>query len=131
MTPFQTAAAGIIFAIICVTVRNQKPEFAPLVATAAGIVLFFAALPQIESIIAEFNGLLEKCRIAPEYFKAVIKLTAIAYITKFSGEICRDCNENAIASKVELAGKIAVLAITAPIIGDFLNLIIDALNFLG
>ncbi len=131
MDSFKIAAAGIICAILCVTVRNQKPELAPAVTVAAGIVLFLGILPDIGAIIAEFDEILKKCRLAPEYFYAVIKLTAIAYITKFAAEVCRDCSENAIASKIELAGKITVLAMTAPIIGDFLNLIIETLNNFG
>ncbi len=128
MDAFKLAAAGIICAIAAITVRQQNPEMAPPVAVAAGIALILCMSGQIGGIISEFNSLLERCRIAPEYFYTVVKLTAIAYITEFSAEICKDSGEGAIASKVQLAGKLAVLAMTAPIIGDFLNLIIETVN---
>lgn len=130
MDAFRIAATGVICALIAVTVRNQKPEMAPPVTIAAGLVLILGISGNISGIIAEFNSVLEKCRIAPEYFYTVVKLTAVAYITKFAAEVCRDCRENAIASKIELAGKIAVLALTVPIISDFLNLIIETLSIL-
>lgn len=128
MDPFKTAALGIICAITAVTVRTQKPEMAPPITIAAGIIIFFSTADSIGNVISEFNSLLEKCKIAPEYFYTVVKLTAIAYITQFAAEVCRDCRENAIAAKIELAGKIAVLTLTAPIIGSFINLITDALS---
>lgn len=128
MDALKIAAAGIICSIAAVCVRNQKPEMAPPVTIAAGVILLFCMAEHISEIIAEFNAVLERCRIAPEYFYTVVKLTAIAYITKFSADVCRDSGENAIASKIELAGKIAVLAMTVPIISDFLNLIIETVN---
>lgn len=79
-------------------------------------------------VISEFDGLIARCGIEPRYFKLVVKLSGIAYVTKFAGDICRDSGESAIGAKVELAGKVMVFALTVPVISDFLNLVIETLD---
>lgn len=128
MDIFQMVGIGIISALLAVTVKRWRPEMAVAIGIAAGIALMLSMAGTLEGIFAEFNGIVSKCGIAPEYLQLVVKLTGIAYITKFAGEICRDCGENAIAVKVELAGKVTVLALTMPVIGAFLNLVIETLS---
>lgn len=127
MEVFKIAVCGVICALTAVTVREHKPETAPLVTVAAGIVLLSYMLGDIEKIISEFNSSLDCCGINPDYFYTVLKLTLIAYVTKFAAEVCRDCHENSIAAKAELAGKIAVLTVTVPVICDFFNLVNEML----
>ena len=128
MEAFKIAVCGIICAVLALTVRTQKPEMAPAVTVAAGVILFLYISESIKFVIDNFSGVLNMCGVKAEYFYTVVKLIAVSYITSFSAETCRDCNEGAIAAKVELAGKIAVLALTAPIISDFLMLIAETLN---
>jgi stage III sporulation protein AD len=45
----------------------------------------------------------------------VFKVTGMAYITQFSVDACRDAGQAAIASKIEIAGKILMLAVAVPI----------------
>lgn len=128
MEIFQIVAIGIISAIFAVTIRSWRPELAAAVGIAAGLALFFSIAKDLGEVFSEFDGIISKCGITPEYIRLVVKLTGIAYITKFAGELCRDCGENAIAVKVELAGKVMVLALTTPVIGTFLNLVIEMMN---
>lgn len=128
MEAFKIAVCGVICAIAGITVRTQKPELAPPVTIASGFAIFSLMYGDIEKIFAEFKAVIESCGVNYEYFHIVAKLTLAAYITKFAAEVCRDCNENATAAKVELAGKVAVLGLTFPIIRDFLELIRETLN---
>ena len=128
MDIFRIAAIGIISAIISVTIKNWRPELAILVAIAAGIVLIPLITGVLNGAIGEFEKIISDCGVSLEYFSLVIKLIGISYITKFATETCRDCGENAIAAKVELAGKVAVLALCVPVIGTFLNLVKETLT---
>lgn len=128
MDIFRIAAVGIISAMIAVTVKKWRPEFAAAIGIAAGVGILFFMADSLKSVISGFEEIIERSGISPDFIRTVIKLTGIAYITKFATEVCRDSGENAIAAKVELAGKIAVLVITLPILSSFLNLITETLN---
>ena len=51
-------------------------------------------------------------------------------MAEISSELCRDAGENAIAVKIEMAGKIIIMLIAMPVIKGFLEVCIDAINML-
>lgn len=53
----------------------------------------------------------------------IIKVLAVAYITDFTAQLCKDAGENSVGSKVELAGKITIFYIAMPILTSILGLI--------
>ncbi len=128
MDIFRIAAIGIISAIISVTIKNWRSEMAILVAVAAGAVLIPQIAGVLDKVIGEFEKIISDCGISLEYFTLIIKLIGISYITKFATETCKDCGENAIGAKIELAGKAAILALCVPVIGAFLNMVKETLN---
>lgn len=128
MEYFQIIGVGIIGALAAITLKNWRPELAAVLAIAVGIIIMLAAASELEGIFGGVRELVYACGLEPEYIKIVVKLTGIAYITKFAADICRDCGETAIAAKVELAGKVTVFAMTVPMVGEFLKLVIETLN---
>ena len=61
------------------------------------------------------------------YIGIVLKILAIAYLSTFCSEICKDAGATSIASKVEFAGKILILALAIPILMAVLNSILQIL----
>lgn len=57
----------------------------------------------------------------------LLKITGIAVLTEFAVSICKDSGETAIASKIDLGGKIIIISISIPIITALLELIISIL----
>lgn len=128
MDVLQIAGIGIIAAVLAVTIKSWRPDIAILVSIGAGVILFLGMADSLSKIFQDLDNIVRKSGIRFEYIKIVIKLTGIAYITKFASEICSDCGEKAIAVKVELAGKAAVMLITIPVIDNFLNMVIAMLD---
>ena len=73
------------------------------------------------------SGICQQQEITKAYFKIVIKVIGIAYITQFSVELARDAGEGAIAKKLEFAGKVSVLCIIMPTVIDLLEVITSTL----
>ena len=44
----------------------------------------------------------------------VVKVIGISYITQTASDICRDCGENALASKMEICGRIMLFSAAMP-----------------
>ena len=59
--------------------------------------------------------------------KIILKITGIAILTEFAVSICKDSGESAIASKIDLGGKIIIISISIPIITALLELVISIL----
>ena len=82
---------------------------------ASSILLFLAVVPYINEAIREIREFSQINLSSAKYLEPIIKITGIAYITNLSSQICVDAGETALASRVELAGKIAICMLTIPI----------------
>lgn len=58
------------------------------------------------------------------YVQTILKIIGIAYIAEFAAQITKDAGQGAIASKIELAGKILILAMAIPILTVMIETII-------
>ena len=100
--------------ILAVLFRQHKPEYAPLISLAAGLAVVFLLLGQLEPIFSQMEEILQQAGIGTEYIAVLLKSLGICYITQLAADTCRDAGESAIASKMELAGKITVLTLAVP-----------------
>jgi stage III sporulation protein AD len=58
------------------------------------------------------------------YVETILKIIGIAYIAEFAAQITKDAGQGAIASKIELGGKITILAMAIPILTLLIETII-------
>lgn len=61
------------------------------------------------------------------YVETILKIIGIAYIAEFGAQITKDAGQGAIASKIELGGKILILAMAIPILTVIIETIISML----
>ena len=116
-------AALFIFMLL----GERKKELAALVAIIAGAIIFLALIDKLSEIINFINTIADKANIDMVYIGIVLKILAIAYLSTFCSEICKDAGATSIASKVEFAGKILILALAIPILMAVLNSILQIL----
>lgn len=114
---------GLIAIIIIVVIRQYKPEFTMYVSIIAGAIILFLVLDKVTGIITLLTSLSKKTGINSEYLSILLKITGIAILTEFAVSICKDAGETAIASKVDLGGKIIIISMSIPIISALLEII--------
>ena len=66
----------------------------------------------------------DKASINKEFLEILLKITGIAILTEFAVSICKDSGESAIASKVDLSGKVIIMSMSIPILCGLLETII-------
>lgn len=114
---------GLIALIIIVVIRQYKPEFTMYVSIIAGAIILFLVLDKVTEIITLLTSLSKKTGINSEYLSILLKITGIAILTEFAVSICKDAGETAIASKVDLGGKVIIISMSIPIISALLEII--------
>jgi len=127
MQLIQIIGIGVVATALTIILRKQRPEFALMASIATGIVIFMLMASKLTSIIELLGTYADKAEIKPAFFTTVLKITGIAYITEFGSDVCRDAGESAVASKIELAGKITIVALAVPVITALLDLIIKVM----
>lgn len=114
---------GLMALIIIVIIKQYKPEFAIYVSLIAGAIIIYFSLDKISAIINLLTTLSKKTGINAEYLGILLKITGIAILTEYAVSICKDSGENAIASKIDLGGKVIIISISVPIIYALLEVV--------
>ncbi|MBR4721064.1 MAG: stage III sporulation protein AD [Clostridia bacterium] len=127
MDIFKIISIGIIGTFFSMTVRAYKAELGVLTALSTAFLLLFYTVPAMQDIVSGIKNLSENALLGSVYVKAVIKIIGIAYITQFASELAKDANESLLSKKLELAGKISIIALMMPIISGLLSAILDTL----
>jgi len=128
MDIMKIVTAGIIAAVLSVAIKKHVPEIAMLLAIVAAILIFMMVLPGISAVMGTLENIEKRIHSDINFLGTVFKITGIAYIAEFGSQICKDAGEGSIANKIELAGKVLILTMAAPIIMALLNLITNALS---
>lgn len=127
MEMIQIVGLGLIATILILTIKEQKPMFAFLIAIATGIMIFMYLVGKIGGIIEVLEQLAESSGVQMIYLKTILKIIGIAYIAEFGAQIVRDAGQESIASKIELAGKILIMVLAIPIISIIIETVMRML----
>ncbi len=115
----------IIFALVAtifsVLLKKENPHIGIFVGIVAGVLIFLELLQPLKEIFIILQETGEAAGISQGYFAIVWKIIGIAYLTQFASQICADAGETAMGSKVELAGKVCIMAMSAPILTSLLH----------
>jgi len=127
MDIMQIVAVGIISTVLALVVKSRLPEIGIMVSIIGGILIFFMLMPYLINVLNVIQNLSTNINTNMEHIPIVFRILGIAYIAEFGTQICKDAGESAIASKIELGGKVIIMVVSAPIILSFLNLIVTML----
>ncbi len=118
---------GLASLILIIILKQYKPEFAIYVSLLAGALILALIFSKISGIIELINNLTNKISIHKEFVTLLIKITGIAILTEFAVSICKDSGETAIASKVDMGGKVIMVSMTIPIMAGLLETLLKIL----
>ena len=118
---------GLIALIIIIILRQYRPEFAIYISLIAGALILLLVMDKFSGIISLLNRLASKTDINNQFLLILLKITGIAFLTEFAVSICKDSGEAAIATKIDIGGKVIIIGMSVPIISALLELIIKVL----
>jgi len=113
--------AGIAAAAAAALLRRTNGEFALFVSLAASLVILLAVVTSAQPLIGLVRELSDEAGTETSYIAILMKALAVCIITRLASECCRDSGEGAIASKIEFAGKTAILLVAVPLFKAILD----------
>lgn len=125
MNIYAIIGAGIAAAAVSVVLRQYNKEYGLYISLAVSVIIFAAVLIAINPVFELIDKLTEISGVCDEYIGILVKALAVCYITQLASDCCRDCGENAIASRIDFAGKIALLLISVPLFEAMLTIVKD------
>lgn len=118
---------GLISLVIITIVKQYKSEFAIYVSLIAGALILMMAFEKLQGVISLLNKFANNSSINGSFITLLLKITGIAILTEFAVSVCKDSGEGAIANKVDIGGKIMIIAVSIPIISGLLETVVRVL----
>lgn len=119
---------GIIGAILVITVQQQKKEIALLLGIAIGAVMLLESSKGLSQVLTGLQQLADRAGISGRQMKLLLKLLVSSYVIEFGSEICKDAGQQALASKIQLGGRLMMMVMAMPIFTSLMELIAGLLG---
>ncbi len=119
-TLFRVCGAGLLCVILCVILKQVKPEFLPLARVSGTVLILLTVVPVLWNSISSVGALLTDEGVEP-YARVMLRALGVSLLTKVCCDVCHDTGESALANGVELAGKAVILLLCVPLIEEILG----------
>ena len=118
------ALITVIFSFIF---KEYKKEYSVMLLVCGGIIITLWGIIQLRPVVEYIQSLTDLSGIS-EYFSVILKVLGISFIVQVGSDICRDFGEASIASKIEFAGKAAILAVILPVLRSVISMSLGLLS---
>ncbi len=107
------AVVGVFFIIL---LKEQKSGLAFLLSLAVCMILIFNIMEYGMILIDGLKVFEAYFDSAGYYIRLILKMVGITYLCELGTQVCKDASQGAIATQVEMFGKVMVLVTGLPII---------------
>jgi stage III sporulation protein AD len=118
---------GFLTLIISILLKDIKREYSIYAVIIGTTIILFMSFDTLKEIINFINDISENVEGQKEFIKILIKMTGIAILTEYAVNLCKDTGENAIATKIDFAGKLILISLSIPIITTTLETLTNLL----
>jgi len=119
---------GLVGAFLAITVKEQKPEFALGISLVTGLIILIICLSPIYNVIEALKQICERTSIDIYFFTTILKIIGISYMTQLASQTAEDGGQKTIATKIDFAGKIAIIILSIPILQSIIDILLELVN---
>ncbi len=116
MAVVKVAMLCVAAALMCAAIKVQKPEMSMALSLAAGTLALVWSLDYIREAVEGLQALAGGAGLENGAMGVMLKAAGVALLTEFAQQLCRDAGESALAGRVELCGRAALLAMSVPLL---------------
>ena len=120
MNLMAVSLAAVIVVLIAVKIKELDSGYGIVLSIAGCVMLMYFVVSRFRLI----DRLTAYVSVNISYIDVILKMIGIAYICRFSSDICKDAGCNAMASQVEMAGKITLILLSMPILMGVIDLVV-------
>ncbi|MBS6196120.1 MAG: stage III sporulation protein AD [Clostridiales bacterium] len=128
MEIIRISVIGMVGIFLAILLKEVKPEYAFYITLAAGVAILFFSVGKLTYLFTAIREIQSYVPVETTYINILLKMIGITYIGQFSAGLCKDAGYSAVANQIEVFGRLAVLAISMPILTALLETIHE---FLG
>lgn len=115
-------------AALSLLLRQYRPEYSLLLSIACGIGVLFWLFEELLPVLSKIQDFAALALSEQRGGEILLKSLGICFVTQLACDTCRDIGENAIAARLETAGKAAMLLLALPMFTELLERAIELIG---
>ena len=122
-TAGKLAGFAVCAALVALILRRLRPEAGWGVSL--GAVVLLAALPALSALVRGIASLSAMSGLDDSFMQQLLKIAGLSLLLDFAAQTCRDAQEEALALKVEFAGRVLLLSSALPVLQALLSQLVS------
>ena len=108
-------------ALICMLLRQYRPEIAAMVSLAVGLSVLLMAGDTFWNMVSDAKRFVENMPFQPEQASVLLKAAGISILSELGVQICCDAGEQALAGRIRLGCRMTMLILAMPSLMEILD----------
>ncbi len=117
------------FAVVCIfcygVLRQYNSTYAILLSAVCGAIILIYIFNSLSPVVELLNELAKYAYFGE--FSIIFKAVALAVVSQFTTDLCKESGQVALAGSVELMGKISIILVCLPLIISLTEIIVELL----
>ena len=119
----KAAVICLISAILASSIKKENPAMALLIAVASGCLALYFVLDVVGSITEFLEDVASSAGVSTAVLSVLIRSIGVAIMAKLASDICKDSGMTTASTGAALAGSVAILYISLPIMRTVFQMI--------
>ncbi len=116
--------AAVIVVLIAIKIKDMDSGYGVILSVAGCVMVMYFVVSRFRQIADYIDRITAYISVNITYIDVILKMIGLAYVCQFSSDLCRDAGYNAIASQVEMAGKISLILLSMPVLMSVIDLVV-------
>ena len=116
--------AAVIVVLIAIKIKDMDSGYGVILSMAGCVMVMYFVVSRFRQIADYIDRITAYISVNITYIDVILKMIGLAYVCQFSSDLCRDAGYNAIASLVEMAGKISLILLSMPVLMSVIDLVV-------
>lgn len=121
MDVMKIAVLGIAGLLLCLMVKEVRPEYATYISMGTGLCILILATGKLQYLMEMIRKMEQYVPIDTTYLYTLLKMIGITYVGQFSAGLCKDAGYSSIASQIEIFSKLSILVLSMPILTSLMD----------
>ena len=114
---------GLLGVLLAVEFKSSKQEYSIYIGFAVSLIIFFYIVDTLSILTEQIESLKHMLGENGKYFLILLKAAGITYICEFCAGACKDAGYGAVATQIEVFGKLSILMTGMPVLFSLLQTI--------
>lgn len=116
MSFFKIICGVLVGVLLAIKLKEISHPIWMYLSIALSIFVLTYILNRLSFVLDFLDGIMGEIGLESGYFEILIKIVGLSYMCEFTANVCRESGFAAVASQIEIGGKLTMMVMSMPIL---------------